>query len=254
MKVINRIIPVLIVLAIFFLFEQLLVMPKQIYWLMPLALVLIILSVWQLTGRKLFSPNFWQILSTPLLLFIGALLFFIFLEGQFFKQVFIICLIILFWAFFEVVFLKFHLRTKYQAYSLENIIIHLNLVAIFLIASGFYSLAVFLGFSWLILLIIFIAINVLLNYQLVWTSGKSLIAGLPYIVVITVLISEIFWATIFLPTSIYVSGLIVAVSYYLLSGLVRNWLLEIKEGKVIRRYLLISILALIIILATAKWF
>ncbi|MFA6254861.1 MAG: hypothetical protein WC675_02355 [Patescibacteria group bacterium] len=229
-------------------------MPKQIYWLMPLALGLIILSVWQLVGRKLFSPNFWQILLTPLLLFAGTLLFFIFLEGQFFKQAFLVCVVILFWAFFEVVFLKFHLRIKYQAYSLENIIIHLGLITIFLIASGFYSLAIFLGFSWVILLIIFMVVNILLNYQLAWTSGKTFAAALPYILVVTILISEIFWAAIFLPTSVYVSGLIVTISYYLVGGLARNWLLEIKESKVVKRYLLISVLALIIILATAKWF
>ena len=78
--------------------------------------------------------------------------------------------------------------------------------------------------------------------------------GWAYVIIITLATVEIFWAVSFLPTSIYVNGMVVVISYYLLAGLARNWLLGIRGRKVVKRYLLISFVALAIVLLTAKWF
>jgi hypothetical protein len=154
----------------------------------------------------------------------------------------------------EVIFLRFQLSSRYQAHSLENISTHLSLLTVFLVASSFFSLRIFLGVPLWLLIISFGFILALATYQLIWSSDTKLVTSWPYISVITIVATEIFWAVGFLPTSVYVNGLVVTISYYLMTGLARNWLLGIQEGKVIKRYLLISTITLIIILATAKWF
>lgn len=254
MKFINRIIPLLATLVVFVLFEQLLKTPKQIYWLSGFTFLVVILSVWQLNNRQLKNGKFWYLVITPVLFLAGGLIFLSFLEGRFFKQFFLVVFAVLIWAFLEVVFLKFHLRAKYQTHSLENISTHLNLITIFLIASGFFSLIVFLGISTSLLIIIFAIVNTLLVYQLIKLSDVSLVVGWPYILATVVVITEIFWAVSFLPTSVYVNGLIVTIIYYLITGLTRNWLLGVREGKVVKRYLLISVISLVIVLLSAKWF
>lgn len=254
MKFFNRFIPSLASLLIFIFLELLLKAPKQIYWLAPLCLVIIVLSIWHLTGRNFFTQKFWQFIITPLLLLASGILFLVFLEGYWLKQFYLLGLATLIWLFLTVVFFRFYTPLKYQIHSLENISSHLNLITVFLVTSSFFSLIIFLAIPFWVLLISFCLVFILLNYQLVWSSGVNLSRGWLYLGVITLVSAEIFWATSFLPVSIYVSSLIITLCYYLLAGLTRNWFLEIWEGKVIRRYLLISLVSLIVILATAKWF
>jgi len=254
MKFINRIIPWVAAVILFAVLENLLKAPKQIYWLTLVSFLVIILGVWQLTNRRLKDEKFWYLIVTPLFLFAGGLFFLSFLEGRFFKQFFVIVLSVLVWVFLQVVFLKFHLRAKYQAYSLENIATHFNLITVFLIASSFFNLTIFLGVPAWLLVIIFAIINILLIYQLVRLSDIALAVGWPYVVVITLIAAEIFWAVSFLPTSVYINGLIVTIVYYLITGLARNRLLGVWQKQVIKRYLLISLISLAVVLLSAKWF
>jgi len=254
MKFINRIIPWIAALILFLILEKLLQAPKQVYWLTLVSFLVIILGVWQLINRRIKDEKFWYLIITPLFLFAGGLFFLSFLEGRFFKQFFVVVLSVLIWVFLKVVFLKFHFRARYQAYSLENISTHFNLIAVFLIASSFFNLTIFLGVPAWLLVIIFATINVLLIYQLVRLSDVTLSIGWPYVVVITLIATEIFWAVSFLPTSVYINGLIVTIVYYLVTGLARNRLLGVWQKQVIKRYLLISLISLAAILLSAKWF
>ncbi len=254
MNLLNRAIPILSSLAILVLVEYLFREPKQIYWLVPASFLVVSLSIWRLVGRKFLNRKNWQFIITPALFLISGLIFLSFLGGQTLKHFFLAGLVILVWIFLQVIFLRFHFRPKYQAHSLENISAYLNLITIFLAASSFFSLIIFLGTSWWILIIIFAIINFLLIYQLTWSNGILFNDSWPYILVITIVLTEIFWAVSFLPTSVYVSGLLVAIGYYLTAGLARNWLLGIKEKKVVLRYLFISSISLVIVLITAKWF
>ena len=251
MKFFNRIIPALAALLIFILLEQMLKTPEQLIWLVALTLAVTVLSVWQLADQGFKDKKFWWLLTTPFFLLLGGISFLSFLEGVFLKHFFFLILVVLIWSFLEVVFLRFHFRPKYQAYSLENISTHLNLITVFLTASSLFSFVIFLGLFWWLAIGVFIVIVLLLAHQSIETDS---FAGWPYVLVITLLTTEIFWAVIFLPTSVYVNGIIVTIGYYLITGLIRNWLLEIRGKKVVFRYLLISVICLIIILVTAKWF
>jgi hypothetical protein len=254
MKYLNNFLPWVLVLVILALFEGILQQPKSIFLLAPAAGLALIAGIWQLTGREIRFDKFWRYAITPLLFIAGGLLFISFLEGRYLRQFLLIGLIVLLWAYLEILFLRFNYRPKYEPYSLENVTSHLNLITIYLVACGFYSLILFLGINFWLLLLIFVLISMLMAYQLAWASGITGRSGWPYIAVITLICAEVFWVVNYLPTSIYVNGLLVTLNYYLMSGLSRNWLLEIKGRKVILRYLILSGLVLALILFTAKWF
>lgn len=254
MKFFNKILPWLSVVLIFIFLERLINKPLEVYWLAPLSLIVLVLTIAQLMGWQLIKKVFWQILITPFLFLISGLFFLSFLEGLIIKQFFVVIVGILLLVFFELVYLKFHHKKNYQVHSLETVVSHLNLFVVFLISTSFFGLFVFLDASLLVLIFSFLIFNLLLNYQLVWGTGKNLNTAWPYMLIITLITTEIFWAASFLSSSIYVNALLVTISYYLMTGLARNWLLEIKEFKVIKRYLVISFVSLIIILVTAKWF
>lgn len=254
MKILNRSIPWLVALPIFIGFLRVFRAPEEIYFAIPIIFLVIILGVWQLTGRTVRSEKFWRFSVTPVFFVAGGTLFFSFLEGPILRQIFLVIFSFLIWVYFEVLFLWFHDRSRYQVHSLENISTNLDLLSLFFISSGLYSINIFFGFSIWYLLLIFATISTLLTYQLIWTSEVNLKSGASYVAVITLIISEAFLVVHQLPSSIYVNGLIITLGFYLMTGLSRNWFLGIKEKKVLKRYLLISIAFLLLVLVTAKWF
>lgn len=253
MKFLNKIIPWSTSLIILIFLEMILSSPQRIYYLGFMGLAVILLAVWQLANRRLKNKQFWLILLTPILLYIFGLIFVSFLAGSFLKHFFSFGLAAGLWIFLKDVFLRFHSKSKYQIHSLENISTHLGLITVFAASSSLFSLSIFLGLPVWLIFVIFSLLAFLLNYQLILVSNSKVQTGWPYIVVITIVLAEIFLAVSYLPTSVYVNGLIVTVSYYLMNGLARNWLLGIKTKQVVQRYLLISMITVIIILLTAKW-
>lgn len=254
MRFIDRFLPIACALAVFALLELIIKSPRLIYGLAPLILFLIFLSFWRLTGQKLRNKKLWRFLITPFIFILGGLLVLSFLEGFYLRQFLCLTVAALLGIFLEMAYLWLHARPKYQPHALENISAHLNLLTVFLIASGAYSLIIFINFPFWPLTLIFAFLSLLLTYQLCWVENIIFPASGPYLAVSILATTEVFLAVSFLPTSVYVGGLIVALVYYLITGLLRNLFLGIKEKSVIRRYLLISLVVFLMIMVTAKWF
>jgi len=253
-KYLNRAIPWITSIVSLLAIEQIFEKPKQVYWLVAFILCLIIISVWQLLNRKIKEKRFWFLLFTPLLFFLGSSLFLSFLQGRYIKHFFAVFVAVSLGIFFEVIHSKFHNRIKYQPHSLETVSFNLNIVSIFLLSSGFFSLILFLGFSVLLFATLFTLTVLFLNFQLAWFTGSRFEISKWYILTIVLIMTEAFWAINYLPTSVYVNAALLTSGYYLLAGLSRNWLLDIKEPKVVKRYLFTTLIISVIILITAKWF
>ncbi|NUM25093.1 MAG: hypothetical protein HUU49_00545 [Candidatus Buchananbacteria bacterium] len=254
MIIINRLIPWLSAFLILLILEQILATPKQLHWLIGMALALVILGVWQLMDRQIFNKRFVELVTTPVLFLGSGILFLSFLQGNLLKQAVILILALLIGIYLEVILFRFQIRPRYQPHSLDNISTHLGLLALFFLSSGLFSLIVFLGLPLWSAALIFGGGCLLLTSQLLWVSETTFVRSWQFVFVISLVAMEVFLVVGFMPTSINVNALIVSLGYYLMDGLARNWLLGIKEKKVIRRYLLIAVFSLIIILATAKWF
>lgn len=264
----NRLISWVSAFLLFLILEMALSQPTQIYWLILLSFAILLFSIWQLMKYKV-NQQFFNFLIAPVIFLASAWIFLLFLQSGWIQQLIIIVTSVLYWLFIKVIFLYLFRRPKYQAHTLGNISSYLDLLAVFFISSGFFSLMIFLQLpSWYLdlyffqividqiwqLLFLEALVVSLLTYQLLWASQIPLVSGGPFIFVITLVTTQLFLVTSFLPTSVYVKGLIVGIVFYLLSGLSRNWLLNIREWKVVRRYLTIGLISLIIILASAKWF
>ena len=170
------------------------------------------------------------------------------------RQVALLAYAVAVWVCLEIIFLRFNFRPKYQIHALENIFTHLELITIFLTATSFFSLSVFLGIDLWILAICFMVVVALCSYQVVWTSDANFVAAWPYAAVVVVAMVEIFFAVGYWPTRVWVGGVIVGVSYYLATGLVRNWLLGNREWRVVQRYVYVSAAVVLAVMLTARWF
>jgi hypothetical protein len=64
---------------------------------------------------------------------------------------------------------------------------------------------------------------------------------------------ELFWSISFLPFNYNITGLILAVCYYVIIGLVKNHLLGKLDAAKVKMYLILGGVSLFLIMLTARW-
>jgi hypothetical protein len=142
---------------------------------------------------------------------------------------------------------------KYQPYALENISAYVNLVSVFFMGASFHSSMIFLGTSGAMSSLFVFIFTLVLVIQMIWINKIVLRGNYLVAIMLSLLVTEIFWATVFLPSSYLVNGLIMAISYYFLVGIFRYWLLNSLDRKVFKRYIIISLSIFIVIALSARW-
>ena len=239
-------------LALILLTEAIFSYPASIYWLSPLLLALVAAAVWFLVGRKI-KNKILTFYLPPIFLVSSTLLYTIFLQGQTLRRLIVILGGIVLAVFFENIYTYHFSQEKYQRYSLSNFSSYFNLIVIFLLNASLFSLIIFLQFPLWGAILINVIVTLLLAYQNLTVSRIEFIRSWPYILAISVISVEIFWAASFLPLSVYNQALILTIAHYLTAGISRNRLLGIFDRKIIIRYAVICLFCLLAILITAKY-
>jgi hypothetical protein len=72
--------------------------------------------------------------------------------------------------------------------------------------------------------------------------------------IIVLIILELALAVSYLPTNYYVDAFILTVASYLMLSLSRQFLLGVLTNRQSQYYIIVAILALLIVMLTAKWF
>ncbi len=141
----------------------------------------------------------------------------------------------------------------YEVFSIENISAYTNWLSFFLLAATIYGLQSFLNLPIIYLILIMLAVTALIVYQMIWAHKIELTAGLPYLLISCLVLVELAWSISFLPFNYNISGLCLAICYYVIIGLVKNHLLGKLDAKKVKIYLSLGSLCLLLILFTAKW-
>jgi hypothetical protein len=130
---------------------------------------------------------------------------------------------------------------------------YLSLLNIILLAIALFSAQIFFNLSKPLLLALAGFFVFLITAQLLWLIGYRLNTLSIPVAAIVLLMVEIFWALAFLPLGFYVKTVIVTVIYYTLLGLTRYSLAGQLDGRIIKRYMLISVVISLAVLMTARW-
>ena len=249
----NRLLPLIIPALVFLLEEMYYLSPKLIYVAAVLVNLLIFFTVWQFSQTSEIDKRWWNYLILPAVMSVALMSYSVFLSFK---------LIIQLLYFFNLVFLYLYLRyvyyyllnpLAYEVFSIENISSYINWLTFFLLAATVYGLASFLNLpiSWLVL--IMISLTSLLVYQIIWANKIELMPSLPYILISCLILVELFWSISFLPFNYNISGLSLAICYYVVIGLVKNHLLLKLDAAKVKMYLILGSISLLLVLSTAKW-
>ena len=190
---------------------------------------------------------------TPILLLWSVFLFFLFLENIYVKLAIAALSGFFMFVYMEQLFFYRFAPKRYQAKALENLTMYLSVVTLFFAASGLFGFYIFLHAPRYLLLLAIIVLGMALNYHLFWILKINFWESLPYIGVMALATFEFFYVMTFLPTSFAVNGAILAILYYLALGMIRYHFLDSLDSRVIKRHLIIGLVILISVIATARW-
>ena len=191
-------------------------------------------------------------LASPIFLLCGSVLFLIFLKNSALMHLSILLFSFIFFLFSESLFAYFY-DYENQSHPLENVLTGINLLALFLIYSHLFLFLTLFNFSLWIMLPLLILTTFISSYQLFYIYKIAQKINYFYSIITAIIILEIFWSIMFLPTNFYVNGLILINVYYIIIGTSYFYFMEALTKPRIIRHLSISLIIIILTLATAKW-
>jgi len=249
----NRLLPLLIPLLVYALDEIYFFYPKLIYAAAVLINLLIFFAVWQFCAKSQVDSEWWNYLILPAVMSTAVMAYSVFLSSKPVIQLLFVL---------NLVFLYFYLRhiyyyllnpSAYEIFSIENISSYVSWLSFFLLASTIYGLQSFLNLPIFQLVLIMLAAAALIIYQIIWVNKIELKKGLPYILISCLILVELCWSISFLPFNYNISGLCLAICFYVVTGLIKNQLLDKLDATRVKMYLILGSVSLCLILFTARW-
>lgn len=248
----NRFLPLLApVLSTIFL-ESFLFWPNLLYVFVILAILLFFFVISQFIKASGQEIGWWNLLILPSLFYIGLALFSTMITSRVIIQALFIANLVFIYFYFRSLY--YILKTDKQIqHSLDNLSAYGNFLIFYFIASSIYGLQSFLNFPvWILMIFLLLAIA-LIVYQVTWVNKVVFSIALFYILIISLVLVELAWSISFLPLSFHILGLIMAVFYYMLIGLVRFYLREKLDKNTIKLYLIFGFSSILLVLLTAIW-
>lgn len=244
--------PILILLGLelLFYFQQNIKM-IVIIWL--LLLVLLVLTLKFLIKERFYQPQFWTLSLLPILLFICSSSYLLVLGWGLMRHLVIVLLAMILAAYLENLFMFYYYPQGYKKDSLENLSVFFNILIFFLLILNLNAVNIFLNPPFWTLSLILVAVLSLLLWQYFRIIKLSSNLRTVYLLVVNLLVLEFFWAMSFLPSNLYVHSIILTIIYYFIFNSLRMKLTESFDKKSFWRYLIISLILLIIIIITSRW-
>ncbi|KKQ60297.1 MAG: hypothetical protein US81_C0025G0004 [Parcubacteria group bacterium GW2011_GWE2_38_18] len=248
-----RLLILLAPLVILALLELYLYKPSYIYLVLALGNLLIVFTLWRATSLSEINKEWWNFSILPVAFFSSVIAYSTILRQPF---------IVHSWFFIAAVLIFYYLKFcyyyllkpfLYKVSSIENFSSYLNFLSFFLVASTLYGMQSFLDMPTLPLVFALICTSGLLIYQIIWANNFKIKNSLAYLIVGSLSVAELGWTISYLPINNNVSGLTLAILYYMLVDLIRFELSGKLDRTKIKLLIAFGLASVIIILLTARW-
>lgn len=194
-----------------------------------------------------------NLILTPTLLLAGTLICFSFIGQLVFKQILIFLSAFLAAFYLENLYTFLYRTSLYQVSSLGRLTEYINLLTAFLLFSSLYSFKIFMNWPIYPLILTALIVNFILVFEILRINKIILGHCVLYAAIGSLILSEALWVISFLPNGFYVGGLAVTIFYYAFVNLALQYLQNKWNGRAHLKYVLISVLSLILIYVTATW-
>ncbi len=238
----------------FLLLEIYAIYPKTFFYSLALSLVIISVSIFVLTKKSQTEHARWyNFLILPFFFLLSSSFYTTLLRSNFLVQLTLIISTLFLYFYYKNIY-YYLLRPKYyRETALENISSYGNFLIMFFAFSTFFGFQSFLNLKVWILILVSIPMIWLVTYQVMLTNKTPFKDSLVYIFLNTIILLELFWAASFLPLNYNGIGLILAICFYMLIGIIRFNLKGKAGEKKIKFYLIFGIISILAIILSSKW-
>jgi len=235
-------------LAVYFLGKQ-----PDFWWLILLVLILVNVGAVYFSGRR-GQFSFWNFFILPCLLTLAGFGFLLFIGGGAITYIFAAIMALADFLLIRQYFIFNFVPNQYQPYSLENLSAYLTVFCAYFLFSVFFGSLILLQYGFIVLAAIFMPLIAALFYNYFWINKIEFAKSRLFLMIIVLIILELALAVSYLPTNYYVDAFILTVASYLMLSLSRQFLLGVLTNRQSQYYIIVAILALLIVMLTAKWF
>ncbi len=202
-----------------------------------------------LFSKKL-SPKVLTNLLSYFLFVVSLISFFIFIKNDVLKIIsFFVCFVM---SFLSLMHIRYLIIRNRENYFLNDVDYYIFLFSSFLATSSLFAFNIFLGLNKFLLTILAFLYFFIFYFCIYYYHTKNLKDVYKHILASSVLSSEIFVVSSFLPYSFYVDAMIVLLFSYILSSTTKDCLINKFNPKQFRRALILIFILLLVILITAK--
>ncbi|OGY49747.1 MAG: hypothetical protein A3B89_02340 [Candidatus Buchananbacteria bacterium RIFCSPHIGHO2_02_FULL_40_13] len=247
-----RLSPFLIPLLYFIMLEAMFYFDNFRFWPFLILLLFNALYFLSIFFKKRKNEALIFLWHSSILLSIG-LAYPLILGSQLFINLFIVIWLLVYLVYLESTFHYFYGTKKILLMDLKNVLAYVDLLTIFFLSVFLINLYVFVNLAaWLVLLVVFSSAFWLIFSQLK-INQIAIRPGLVYALVLSLLLTEVLLADLFLSVSFYVSAVLIALLYYLLVSLsILNLQGSLTRGLAIR-YLVFTLAIILIVALTSQW-
>lgn len=227
--------------------------PHATYALSAIGFVAVFFTLLLLKNTALVSEEFFGIAISPIAFVTTATGFLLFLDNHTVRITLLVVAAFFLFLYLHQLYLLHFNPSKYQTFSLESISAYINLISVFCASVVAYGLLVFLSLPlWLVSIVLLVVVGAI-TFQGFWIQKIAHQSRLIYTAALNVMIVQLFWALSFLPIHFYVHGALLAVTYYVLWGLMRAMATDTLSRTLMLRYLGIGMLLSAALVGTAPW-
>lgn len=187
------------------------------------------------------------------LFYLGAVFLTFFLSSGWIRHLVAGSVFAVVWLFLEEAYRYIYEPERYHRHALDHIGAFLGIAALAMTVAGLFGLRIFLVTRLFLLVPIAFAAGTLISALVLAThpmrlrdlSGASMLFGL--------LVAELMWCVSFLPSHYWVNATLVTVPYYVALHIVRHELGKSLTSRHLRRYSVVAIAAIVLVVSTAQW-
>ena len=234
----------------FLVFELLLISPRLVYYIPFIFVALFFYLMKVLFKKNEINKRVVKFFIYPV---ISQFLFLLFLLIQF--NNFYVHYIIIFNSVFIYYFFKtliMYLREE-NLVSINNLLSFANFILVYFLSTSLYGFQSLLNMSVWILMIFFVVFLAYIIYFVMMMNKIPSSVYVFYVLLCSLLMLELSWTISYLPLSYKLSGLILAISYYMLLGLIKHHLTDKLNKRLVKLYLGFGSTSILLILLTSRW-
>lgn len=195
--------------------------------------------------------EFLHYIFNPVIFVWSAMLLLLFFENLYFKHFFILGVGIYILFYFENLFYYLISGKEKNVESFLRITNLINVISVFFLAAGLYGVKTLVQIPIWLVSIVFFLFSVALIYGAFGVIKPAFREIVLDIFVVSIIITELFVVLNLLPIGFYASGAILGILYYVMAGIMINYL---KHGIApYKRYIIIGTMLLLLVILTAKW-